>query len=443
MAPFFNRWFPNPYVNAAFEDTYRRMMAMYHLKSRWQIPMEVTTYGTVSGLLGPVFLLSPLALLSLRRREGRQLLLAALVFGLSYFSNIAARFLLPPLPFVALGMTLAVSAMPQLVVALALVHCVISWPALVPRYAEKDAWRVIKFPWKEALRIRPEEPYLEARLYSYGVDRMIERATPPGATVFSFTPIPEAYTSRHIRIEYQAAPNQIAGKILWTATQPEFAPTLRLRLPFPRQKLRGLRVVQTATADDFWSVHELRILDGERELPRAPEWRLTAQPYPWGVQDAFDNSLATFWICGDTLKPGQFLEVDFHGEQTADAVVIETAPNQPGARLRLEGLDDAGHWQVLAGAPQPSEAARPLGLRRAVAAELKRRGMLPVDWRAVLRAGLFLSPTLVMNLRAGARSHTPVSSLIAFSVAVMVGSEPDDGADRVTDFLDRIDPERA
>ena len=74
--------------------------------------------------------------------------------------------------------------------------------------------------------------------------------------------------------------------------------------------------------------------------------------------------------------------------------------------------------------------------------ELKRRGMLPADWRAVLRSGLFLSPTLVMNLRAGARSHTPVSSLIAFSVAAMVGSEPDAGADRVTDFLDLIDPER-
>ena len=48
-----------------------------------------------------------------------------------------------------------------------------------------------------------------------------------------------------------------------------------------------------------------------------------------------------------------------------------------------------------------------------------------------------------MNLRAGARSHTPVSSLIAFSVAAMVGSEPDAGADRVTDFLDLIDPESA
>jgi hypothetical protein len=375
VAPFFNRWFPNPYVSVAFEDTYRRLMAMYHLKSRWQIPIEVTTYGTISGLLGPVFLLSPLALLALRRREGRQLLLAALVFGGNYFSNVAARFLIPPLPFVALAMMLGVSAVPQLAVAIALVHCVISWPALVPRYANHDAWRLARIPWKEALRMKSEEPYLESHLAGYAADRLIERNTPPGATIFSFTPIPEAYTSRHIRVEYQAAPNQIAGKILWTATQPEYAPTLRLRFAFPRRKLRGLRVIQTATGEDFWNIHELRILDGDRELSRAARWRLTAQPYPWGVQDAFDNSLATFWICGDTLKPGQFLAVDFHGEETADAVVIETAPNQPGARLRLEGQDDSGRWQLLAAAPQSSEAARPLGLRRAVIAELKHRGI--------------------------------------------------------------------
>ena len=73
--------------------------------------------------------------------------------------------------------------------------------------------------------------------------------------------------------------------------------------------------------------------------------------------------------------------------------------------------------------------------------ELKRRGMLPTDWRTVIRLGLFLCPTLVMNLRAGARSHTPTSSLIAFSVAVMVGSPPLNGRDIVTDFLDSIDPD--
>ena len=58
------------------------------------------------GVLGPVFLLAPIALLALRRREGRQLLLAAAVFGSTYLGNIGARFLIPPLPFVALAMML-------------------------------------------------------------------------------------------------------------------------------------------------------------------------------------------------------------------------------------------------------------------------------------------------------------------------------------------------
>jgi len=297
------------------------------------------------------------------------------VFGANYFSNIAARFLLPPLPFVALGMTLAVSAIPQLAIAMAAIHCVISWPALVPRYAERDVWRVVRFPWREALRIKPAEPFLEAHLWGYGVDRMIDASTRAGATVFTFTPIPEAYTSRNVRVEYQSTRNQIAGKLLWTATQPEFTPTLRLRFAFARRSLRGLRVVQTATGTEFWSIHEFRVLDGERELRRAAEWRLTAQPYPWGVRDAFDNSLATFWIAGDTLKPGQFVAVDFHGEKMVDAVVIETSPNQSGGRWRLEGLGADGRWETIAAAPVASEAARPLGLRRAVAAELKRRGI--------------------------------------------------------------------
>ena len=78
---------------------------------------------------------------------------------------------------------------------------------------------------------------------------------------------------------------------------------------------------------------------------------------------------------------------------------------------------------------------------RPLLAELKARDLLPADWREVLRLALFLCPTLVMNLRAGAQAHTPTSSLIAFSVAVMAGSAPLQGRDRVTAFLDAIAPD--
>jgi hypothetical protein len=71
---------------------------------------------------------------------------------------------------------------------------------------------------------------------------------------------------------------------------------------------------------------------------------------------------------------------------------------------------------------------------------LAARGLLPADWREVIRLALFLCPTLVMNLRAGAATHTETSSTIAFAVAVMVGSEPENSEDEMTAFLERIAP---
>src|ERR1035438_9820589 len=122
-----------------------------------------------------------------------------------------------------------------------------------------------------------------------------------------------------------------------------------------------MRLVQTASsATETWSIHELRIFDGARELARAPEWRLQAAPYPWTIQDAFDNSLATFWIFNELLRPNQFVQVEFHGTHGADRVVLEGAPNQWSARFRLEGQDADGRWQVLSTSPVADEAPKPL-----------------------------------------------------------------------------------
>lgn len=79
-------------------------------------------------------------------------------------------------------------------------------------------------------------------------------------------------------------------------------------------------------------------------------------------------------------------------------------------------------------------------LWRPLLAALKDKGMLPPDWRRVIRLALFLCPTLVMNIRAGASTHNRTSSLIAVAIAVMAGSEPETGEDVVSLFLDRIDP---
>lgn len=80
---------------------------------------------------------------------------------------------------------------------------------------------------------------------------------------------------------------------------------------------------------------------------------------------------------------------------------------------------------------------------RPLLAALRARDLLPANWREIIRLALFLCPTLVMNLRAGATTHNPVSSLIGIAVATMVGSEPIGGTDEVSRFLDAIDPDGA
>ena len=72
---------------------------------------------------------------------------------------------------------------------------------------------------------------------------------------------------------------------------------------------------------------------------------------------------------------------------------------------------------------------------------LKERELLPLDWRRVVRLGLFLCPTLVMNLRAGAEggSHSPVSSAIGLATAITMGAEPVT-PDLLSGLLDSITP---
>lgn len=75
-------------------------------------------------------------------------------------------------------------------------------------------------------------------------------------------------------------------------------------------------------------------------------------------------------------------------------------------------------------------------------ATLAKEGLLPADWQDVIRIGLFLSPTLVMNLNAGegADRHNPVSSAIGLAVALAAGSAPVAGRDMFSDFFAEISP---
>lgn len=386
-SPLLNAWFPNPWIHVSFEQDYAAMMRHYvGLESDSQIPWEITLRGRVlNGFLGPLFLLAPLALAALRWPLGRRLLAAALVFVLPYAANIGTRFLLPAVPFLSFALAMAVHALPfragpWLLSSLALAHGVSSFPDMPSLYSDPYGWRVPRLPHRQALRIESPQSWLSRKWPPYRIARMIEQATPQGARVFSFSPIPDSYTTREVAVGYQSALGERLRDHLQLPLIPDHQPVLAHTFSFSPRELSALRVLQTAApakgADvrDLWSIAEFRVFDGERELERSSDWLLSARPYPWDVQFAFDGSPLTRWRSWQWLQAGWHVQAAFDHPRRADRVVLEMSSDQYAVRMKLQGRAAAGQWVDLCSQPLTRGLAPPLGLRRMAAAELKRAG---------------------------------------------------------------------
>ncbi len=377
FSPFLNTWFRNPYVHVSFEKEYTWHMRHYPGLERYaDIPLEVTVRGRVlAGLLGPVFLLAPLALFSLRWLQGRRLLLGAAVFGATYFTNVGTRFLIPAAPFLALAMAMVFTRAPGIAPLLVVFHALISWPSHIKMYADPYCWRLERVTWREALRIVPEEEWLNRRWAGYPIARMIEQFVPPGEKVFAWQRVSEAYTTREILVAYTAAFNHTLGDILWTPIIDEYHPVWRFTFDFVPERLRRLRVVQTGRSDtELWAVNEFQVYSGEQRLAREPLWRMTANPNPWEIELAFDENPATRWRSWEAMRPGMFVELDLGRERQVSRIVLECSQDHGRTRLRLEGLDAAGGWKLL-GEPRFSEAPLPPDLRRRATEAVRQRGV--------------------------------------------------------------------
>lgn len=382
FSPLLNAWFPNPWIHVNFEQEYTQQMRHYNgLDSYWQLPLELTVRGQIlGGFLGPLFLLSPLALFGLRKPAARRALAAGLLFALPYAANVGTRFLIPALPFVAFGLA---AALPNITLpVLILAHAVLSFPDVPKRYAAEFAWRLPHIPIRQALRVESENSWLSYKWPPYRVARLIEDKTKPGDVIFSFSAIAESYTTREIRASFQSAPNEELRDCLFTALIPDFQPAEQWEYTFPPRTLTALRAVQTAATPpgaeqphDVWSISEFRVFHQGHELPRADDWRLTARPNPWGVQKAFDNSPVTRWRAWEWLRPGMYVELDFGRPTQVDTVRLEASTDQYAVRVKLQGRDASGAWIDIAAQPVKSGLAPALGLRRAAIEELKRAGV--------------------------------------------------------------------
>jgi hypothetical protein len=367
FSPFLNSVFPNPFIQVGFERELSRHMRHYEgIRSYWELPWAVTVDGQLSGFFGPLYLLAPIGLLALRDRRGRRLLLAAAVMGSTYFLNIGARFLIPAVPFVALAMAMVFVRWKGVAVALALLHAILSWPAISPLYCDGGSWRLHEIPVRAALRLEPEDSYLAAHVVNYNMARLIERKVPPGGRVLSFSQVAEAYTARDILVVFQSAENKILGDILWTPFVEAYTPDRMLEFRFPPEPLRGIRVVQTAAAEiGEWSITELGIPGPAR---------MHAMPNPWEIPLALDGKPVTRWRTWLPIEPGQFVQADFSRPETLDRVTLRCTRDQSGIRLKLEGEDPAGRWRTLSEEPRESRGAPIPDLRRMAGEELKARG---------------------------------------------------------------------
>ncbi len=365
VAPLFNAWFPNPYVHQWFEKEYKLGMATYGLPSLWAIPLEVTYRGgKLAGRLGPVFLLAPLALLSLRNAVGRRLLLTWVVFTATYFSNIGTRFLLPGLPFLALA--LAMLPWPRLVLAAVAVHAVLSWPDSIKLYGDKYGWRLDKVVWREALRLKSEEEYLSGLVPTYPITRLVDAQVPVGRRVFSFQQLAEAYCSPEIVVAFQSAQGEVLSHSIHNALREDRKPTVHVHYTFPARPLSRVRVmVNRDWADARWSIHEMRLFHKGAELRRSAHWRVHADSAGEQAPLAFDNSLATRWHADVPWRKGHGVAVDLGRPDTIDEVVLEMSPDQPWEGIVIEGIAEANIERRV--------VAPPLGLRRAAMEELLAR----------------------------------------------------------------------
>ncbi len=307
VAPFLNRLFPNPYYYPGPEQSYLADLSHYEsFHHWWQMPVDLAVFGgSISGILGPVFLLAPLALLALRNPHGRRLLLAAAVWAVPAWFNSGARFLIPALPFLALAMGMAMENSWGALPAVAAFQLWACWPGTLAAYAAPWSWRIRDIPVQAALRRQPEAAFLASRLPDYALKDALERSVKPGEKIFSYAGRPEAYLDRTIVVGYESALGILLQDIIAQAVASEAI--IRRRWQVNGPPALAVRLMSRQAHPDDWKIGAVHIWDQGGEV--RPSW-FSASPNSWQAALAFDGPV-TRWCTWQSLERGFWLEADF------------------------------------------------------------------------------------------------------------------------------------
>ena len=389
VSPLASKYFPNPNVSPQVETAYKYSLANLNSVKLAEMPLEVTVHGgRLNGLIGPIFLLTPLVLLGLGRPAARRLLAASAVYLLPSVASIDARWLIFSLPCISMALALALIRWPPLAIAVILAHSVLSWPSILARYTG-PAWKLPHVTWRSVFRMEPEAWSLNRRLDQYGIGLALEKNVPADQPVFSFEATQSAYHTRKIVVSWESSMGRRLEDAIVAGLEDQ-STVQRHEYRFPERAVARMRLVETeSSAADEWSVGELRVFRQGAEIPRSSGWRLRAWPNPWDVPLAFDNNPVTRWSTLQPYRPGMFVELDFEKPERIDSVVAECSPNQ--SKMRLEFDDGSGTWQIVSAESTITNAtgAAHSVRERAAADYLKQNGIL---WVLIPDAGIYGHP---------------------------------------------------
>ena len=370
LAPLFNAWFPNPYFLEATDRVLARFMRTYDGFSYRNAAWELTVGGASHGIVGPLFLLLPVGLLALRTAAGRWLWIAGALFALPWLSNVGTRFLMPALPFFALALAMALPR--PLGWAALLFHAVMSWPAVLDRYARPGLWSLHGVPWRAALRIQPEPEYLRATLWDYRIAEMINASARPERRVYALTALSDAYIDREIVSYWQSALGVRLRETLLEAAYTGMVPLFDWTATWPAEPLRALRLRATAADKYEWEIHEASLFTPEGAFLPVDRWQLAAWPNLYEAPFALDRNQATRWRSWEPARPGMYFELDFAAPQRVAGVTVSAHWETPG--IEVFGLAADGRWRRIGG--HFERTARPLeNLRRAAMRQVSQAGI--------------------------------------------------------------------
>ena len=300
FAPLFNAWFPNEHFHLAAERALAAYLTSYSLPPGELARQLILGGAVLGGYLGIAFLATPLLLFS---RAGRKWLALAMLAALPWLANSGARFLIPAVPFAALGLPAPV----------ALVQAGAFW-----LHRPGDAWRIRALPDPR----EPRESYLARELPEYAIAQLLNRHTKPGERVLDLAGAPAAYIHALALAPWQHAS---AGRAAAALTYPQAQYEAVFR--FAPQPVREVRIAVSAGPQPF------RIQ--EVSAARLPD-ELAATRHASETPLAFDNNRTSGWSTWAPAREGDGVTLRYREPVPLGSLTVTIANPWEGMRITLD-----------------------------------------------------------------------------------------------------------